>query len=73
MDFDDNCYDDYNIQEDYWEDGFDGTQDSTQEAEPPPEPRKIFPMPWQAVLYCCPCKCYPEAKSKPAQNTGPRP
>ena len=50
MDFDDNCYDDYDIQEDYWEDGFDGTQDNTQEAEPPPEPRKTFPMPWQVVL-----------------------
>ena len=50
MDFDDNCYDDYNIQEDYWEDGFDGTQNNTQEAEPPPEPRKTFPMPWQVVL-----------------------
>lgn len=53
-----NCGGDYNyddgIQEEFWDDGFDDTQDYHQEPAPrpapPPEPRKRLQMPWQAVL-----------------------
>ena len=56
MEFD--CGGDYNyddgIQEEFWDDGFDNTQDYHQEPAPrpapPPEPRKRLKMPWQAVL-----------------------
>ena len=56
MEFD--CGGDYNydngIQEEFWDDGFDNTQDYHQEPAPrpapPPEPRKLLKMPWQAVL-----------------------
>ena len=50
MDFGDVYDDDADMQEEMWDDGCDNRSDYFQDVPTPPEPRRQFKMPWQAVL-----------------------
>ena len=50
MDYCGDDYDDHDIQEEIWDDGYDSRSCYVQDVPTPPEPRRQFKMPWQAVL-----------------------
>ena len=50
MDYCGDDYDDHDIQEEMWDDGYDSRSCYVQDVPTPPEPRRQFKMPWQAVL-----------------------